>query len=58
LSAVGEGDAVTHPWVRRDPVTGARSLELPPPLPSPQVARELAGALSAIADSLRGSAVR
>ena len=53
LSAAGDAEAKSHPWLERDPETGARSLRLP--LPSPQTARRLADALSAIADSLRGA---
>jgi hypothetical protein len=55
LSAAGDTAAAPHPWIERDPATGARSLKLP--LPPPQTARRLADALSAIADSLRAKAV-
>ena len=41
-----------HPWIERDPATGAQSLKMP--LPPPETARQLANALSALADSLRG----
>jgi hypothetical protein len=41
-----------HPWIERDPVTGAQNLKMP--LPPPETARQLANALSALADSLRG----
>jgi superfamily II DNA/RNA helicase len=54
LGAAGDAEAAPHPWVERDPATGARSLRLP--LPPPETARRLADALSAIADSLRGKA--
>ncbi|HUY01734.1 MAG TPA: C-terminal helicase domain-containing protein, partial [Rhodocyclaceae bacterium] len=50
LSASDEGAAAGHPWVERDPATGARSLKLP--LPPPDTVRQLAGALSAISDAL------
>jgi hypothetical protein len=50
LRAAGDAEAASHPWVERDPTTGACSLKLP--LPAPQTARRLAAALSAIADSL------
>jgi hypothetical protein len=54
--SMGEGVAVTpaaaHPWIERDPATGGQSLKLP--LPPPETARQLANALSALADSLRG----
>jgi SNF2 family DNA or RNA helicase len=53
LSAAGDAEAKSHPWLERDPETGACSLRLP--LPPPQTARRLADALSAIADSLRGA---
>jgi hypothetical protein len=53
LRAAGDGGATSHPWVERDPASGACSLKLP--LPAPQTARRLADALSAIADSLRGA---
>jgi SNF2 family DNA or RNA helicase len=51
LSAASDDEATSHPWVERDPATGARSLRLP--LPPPRTTRRLADALSAIADSLR-----
>jgi hypothetical protein len=50
LSASDDGAAAAHPWVERDPATGARSLKLP--LPSPDTARRLADALSAISSAL------
>jgi hypothetical protein len=53
LRAAGDGEATSHPWLERDPATGAGSLRLP--LPPPETARRLADALSVIADSLRGS---
>ncbi|WP_240702551.1 hypothetical protein [Trinickia terrae] len=51
LSASAEGMADAHPWVDRDPATGAQSLKLP--LPSAGTARRLADALSAISSALR-----
>jgi superfamily II DNA or RNA helicase len=51
LSAAGDAGPTSHPWLERDPATGACSLRLP--LPPPQIARRLADALSVIADSLR-----
>ena len=39
-------------WIERDPRTGAQNLRVP--LPPPEMARQLADALSAIAESLRG----
>ena len=53
LRVAGENQAPSHPWLERDPATGACSLRLP--LPAPEQARQLADALSAIADSLRGA---
>jgi len=47
--------AVAHPWIERDPATGAQSLKVP--LPPPEIARQLANALSALADGLRGKIV-
>jgi hypothetical protein len=44
-------DAAAHPWIERDPATGAQVLRMP--LPPPETARLLANALSALADSLR-----
>ncbi len=52
LSAANDLDAAAHPWIERDPATGAQNLKIP--LPSPETARQLANALSALADSLRG----
>jgi hypothetical protein len=52
LAVAGNPDAADHPWIERDPATGARNLKMP--LPAPETARQLADALSAIADSLRG----
>jgi hypothetical protein len=52
LAAANDPDAPAHPWIERDPATGAQSLRMP--LPQPETARQLADALSALADSLRG----
>ena len=54
LASTGNPAGPTHPWVVRDPVTGAQSLKVP--LPPPEAARPLADALSALAASLRGNA--
>ncbi|MCC6171915.1 MAG: DEAD/DEAH box helicase [Gammaproteobacteria bacterium] len=51
LSAAGDAGVTSHPWLERDPATGACSLRLP--LPAPQTARRLADALAMIADALR-----
>lgn len=53
LRVPGETQASSHPWLERDPATGACNLRLP--LPAPEQARQLADALSVIADSLRGA---
>jgi hypothetical protein len=52
LSAASNPSAPAHPWIERDPATGAQNLKMP--LPPPETARQLADALSALADSLRG----
>jgi hypothetical protein len=51
LAAANDPNASAHPWIERDPATGAHSLKMP--LPPPETARQLANALSALADSLR-----
>jgi hypothetical protein len=53
LGAAGKAEGTPHPWLERDPASGASSLRLP--LPPPQTARRLADALSVIADALRGT---
>jgi hypothetical protein len=52
LAAASDPKASAHPWIERDPATGVQSLKMP--LPPPETARQLADALSALADSLRG----
>ncbi len=52
LTAANDPGARPHPWIERDPATGAQTLKMP--LPSPETAKQLANALSAFADSLRG----
>ncbi len=52
LAAANDPSAPAHPWIVRDPATGAQNLKMP--LPPPETARQLAYALSALADSLRG----
>lgn len=52
LAAANDPGAPAHPWIQRDPVTGAQSLKMP--LPAPETARQIANTLSALADSLRG----
>jgi hypothetical protein len=50
--AASDPKAPAHPWIERDPITGAQSLKMP--LPPPETARQLANALYALADGLRG----
>jgi superfamily II DNA/RNA helicase len=52
LAAANDPKAPAHPWIERDPATGMHSLKMP--LPPPETARQLADALSALADGLRG----
>jgi hypothetical protein len=40
----------THPWVERDPATGARNLKVP--LPQPETVKRLADTLAALSDAL------
>lgn len=52
LAAGNDPSAPAHPWVERDPATGARNLKLP--MPSPETARQLGDALAALAEMLKG----
>jgi superfamily II DNA or RNA helicase len=52
LAAANNPNAAAHPWIERDPATGAQNLKIP--LPPPETARHLANALSALAEGLRG----
>jgi hypothetical protein len=52
LAAANDPRAPAHPWIERDPATGAHNLKIP--LPPPETARKLADALSAFANNLRG----
>jgi Helicase conserved C-terminal domain len=52
LAATNDPGAPAHPWIERDPATGAQNFKIP--LPPPETARQLADALSAFANSLRG----
>jgi superfamily II DNA or RNA helicase len=52
VAAANDPKAPAPPWIERDPATGVRSLKMP--LPPPETARQLADALSALADGLRG----
>ncbi len=51
LAAANDPGASAHPWIERDPATGAPNLRVP--LPSRETATQLADALSAFADHLR-----
>jgi superfamily II DNA or RNA helicase len=52
IAALASNDSAAHPWIERDPATGARSLKMP--MPPPETARQLADVLSAFAENLRG----
>ena len=52
LTAADDSSDEFHPWIERNPSTGARSLKVP--LPTPEIARRLADTLSAVAEALRG----
>lgn len=52
LATAGKPGGAPHPWIERDPATGAQNLKVP--LPPPEVAGQLATMLSALADGLRG----
>jgi hypothetical protein len=52
FAAASRPDAPAHPWIERDPATGASSLKLP--LPPPETARRLADTLQVFAEALRG----
>lgn len=51
LAAANDPKAAPHPWIERDAATGVQSLKMP--LPPPETARQIADALSALADGLR-----
>ena len=52
LATANDANAPAHPWIERDPATGAKILKVP--LPPPETARQLANVLSVLVDSLRG----
>jgi hypothetical protein len=52
LAHANDPGARAHPWIERDPATGAQNLKIP--LPPPESARQIANTLSALADTLRG----
>lgn len=51
LATANDPSAPAHPWIDRDPVTGAGSLKVP--LPQPEVTNRIADALSSLAEVLR-----
>jgi len=51
LAAANDPRAPAHPWIDRDPATGAQNLKMP--LPPPETAKQVADALSMLAESLR-----
>ena len=51
-AASADQEQTSHPWIERDAQTGARKLSVP--LPSPEAARQIADALSLMAQALRG----
>jgi superfamily II DNA or RNA helicase len=53
LATANDPGAPAHPWIARDPATGAKHFKIP--LPPPETAKQLADALSAFADNLRSS---
>jgi hypothetical protein len=52
IAALASNDSAAHPWIERDPATGARSLKMP--MPPRETARQLADVLSVFAENLRG----
>ncbi len=50
LTAPEDGAVASHPWVERDPATGARSLKVP--FPPAETVRRITDALFAISDAL------
>lgn len=55
FGAAGNPAAPAHPWIERDPESGAHSLKLP--LPPPETAGKIADVLSMLANTLRGQRV-
>jgi hypothetical protein len=53
LAASGDKAGPAHPWIERDPASGARSLKVP--LPPPETARRIADTLLLLAEALRGN---
>jgi hypothetical protein len=53
LTAANDPNAPAHPWMERDPTTGARNLKVP--LPPSETVKRLADSLLLLAESLRGT---
>jgi hypothetical protein len=53
LGAAGDPAAPAHPWIERDAKTGVQNLKVP--LPPPEMAGQIADALSMLANALRGT---
>ena len=53
LAAANDPKAASHPWIERDPASGAASLKIP--LPPPETTRQLADAFAQLAHTLRGN---
>ena len=51
MTAANDSSAPAHPWIEKDPNSGARTLRVP--LPPPETARQIADALSVLAATLR-----
>ena len=51
LVAAADPGAPAHPWIERDPATGAQNFKIP--LPPPETAKQLSDVLAALAGSLR-----
>ena len=51
-AAAADRGETGHPWIERDARTGARKLAVP--LPPPETVRQIADALSLVAQALRG----
>ena len=53
IAAANDPKGTAHPWIERDPASGAASLKIP--LPPPETTRHLADALALLAQTLRGT---
>jgi hypothetical protein len=52
LAAADDSASSAHPWIERDPASGARSLKVP--LPPPETAKKIADTLLLLSQALRG----